>query len=172
MPCFFARLSICVTKLALYGTRLPPSRFCRNGKTDPTLPYPTDQKAVFVTQRSLAQGLLSSWTEVRELRENPKRLQFAIACQHKRQAKKIPGSNLGGRERLRCQGGLPPQPLGGDWGVQIRYGSTRVLGDRGVPIRSYSLGPHRFFESSCRFHLLHFLRSNKLQAASFKLQHD
>ncbi|MBP22915.1 MAG: hypothetical protein CL547_11310, partial [Alcanivorax sp.] len=50
--------------------------------------------------------------------KNAKVLQFAEACQHKRQAKKIPGSNLGGRERLCCQGGLPPQPLGRDWGVQ------------------------------------------------------
>ena|GEM_PF-3462492 len=50
------------------------------------------------------------------------------------------------------------------------YGSARVLGDRGVPIRSYSLGPQRFSESSCQPHLLHFLRSSELQAASFKLQ--
>ena len=50
------------------------------------------------------------------------------------------------------------------------YGSARVLGDRGVPIRSYSLGPQHFSESSCQPHLLHFLRSSELQAASFKLQ--
>ena len=160
LPCFFCpRLSICVTKLALYGTRLPPSRFCRNGKADPTVPYPTDQQEVFVTQRSLAQGLLSSWKEVRELRGKPEEVAVCHCLSAQTTGKKNPWQQSWGKGTTALPGRLAAPTSGGGRIGESKYATDRrgYWGDRGVPIRSYSLGPHRFFfESSCRFHLLHF----------------